>query len=113
MSKITTHVLDTSLGLPAQGVNILLEFLEDGSWKEVGRGATNSDGRLPTLLPEGHTLQAGIYRLSFNTEDYMKATDRKGFYPYVPIVFEITKPEQHHHVPLLLNPFGYSTYRGS
>lgn len=110
MSKITTHVLDTSIGRPAQGVAVELAQLVDGNWKEIGRGETNADGRISDLT-EGVKLAASVYRLTFNVAGYL--ADRASFYPYIPIVFEIKNPEQHHHVPLLLNPFGYSTYRGS
>jgi 5-hydroxyisourate hydrolase len=110
MSKITTHVLDTSKGKPAQGIGVILEQLVDGNWKEIAKGITNSDGRIPDLTDQVK-LEAALYRLSFNVEGYF--AQRESFYPYVPIVFEITQPEQHYHVPLLLSPFGYSTYRGS
>lgn len=110
MSKITTHVLDTSEGRPAAGVTVVLEQMIEGQWKEIGQGVTDSDGRVSNLT-DGIKLQAAAYRLSFNIKGYM--AERATFYPYIPIVFEIAQPGEHHHVPLLLNPFGYSTYRGS
>jgi len=113
MSQITTHVLDTSSGKPAAGIAIVLEALSgDGHWKALGVGITNVDGRLPGLLPAHKKLPPGIYRLLFATGDYYKSQGIEGFYPAVTIEFE-TRDETHYHVPLLLNPYGYSTYRGS
>lgn len=112
--SITTHVLDTSRGRPATGVPIALAFRgESGSYTEIGRGETDADGRLRTLVPEGHTLVAGDYRIVFDTAAYFAKLGVEGFYPEVPIVFTIRRPEEHFHVPLLINPYGYSTYRGS
>ncbi len=113
MSQITTHILDTTLGKPAQGVSIVLEQLTGAKeWRELGSGKTNSDGRLPNLLSADIKLEPGIYHLIFDTASYFKTQAVKGFYPEVTITFEITDAS-HYHVPLLLNPFGYSTYRGS
>lgn len=112
-SPITTHVLDTSLGKPASGVAAILERLEAGVWCVLGKGVTDADGRITDLLPPEHTLQSGTYRLTFATSEYFRACGVTGFYPSVPIVFEIHDLSQHYHVPLLVNPFGYSTYRGS
>lgn len=113
MSQITTHILDTTLGKPAQGVSIVLEqFTLSGSWKQLGAGKTNADGRLPNLLEPGIIVEPGIYHLIFDTASYFRALGVKGFYPEVTIAFEITDAS-HYHVPLLLNPYGYSTYRGS
>lgn len=111
MSPLTTHVLDTARGAPAVGVPIVLEKDDGGTWTECGRGVTNDDGRLPGLLPEGG-LEKATYRLTFDIAAYEK-DGAKGFYPYAQIVFRVEHPDQHHHVPLLLSPFGYSTYRGS
>lgn len=113
MSQITTHILDTSKGKPAQGVSIILEKPNnDTSWTMIGSGLTNADGRLPGLLSNDTILEPGIYRLVFDTASYFKAQGEKAFYPSVTIVFETTDAS-HYHVPLLLNPYGYSTYRGS
>ena len=113
MSQITTHILDTTLGLPAQNVPITL-FSQDGdSWKEVNAGVTNADGRLPDLLADDKKLAAGVYRMHFATGVYFKANNEAGFYPYVDIVFEIDASGTHYHIPLLLTAYGYSTYRGS
>lgn len=118
-SPITTHVLDQARGAPAVGVAITLERRgADGTFALVGEGATNSDGRLPGLLPAGAPLQAGVYRITFQAGEYeARASGGRsaGFYPEAAIVFEVRPDQtaQHFHVPLLLSPYGYSTYRGS
>ena len=114
MSLITTHVLDTSRGQPANGVTVRLELEgEDQSWQLIAIGITNQDGRIGDLLPTDALLSIGIYRLTFDTRDYFQQHKVQSFYPYIPIVFAIQQTDQHYHVPLLLNPFGYTTYRGS
>lgn len=114
MSAITTHVLDTSRGRPAAGVPVLLESRAgSGDWHAVGRGETDADGRLRTLYPEDTPLAPGLYRLKFDTGRYFESQDVATLYPQVVIVFEATPGEAHYHVPLLLAPFGYTTYRGT
>lgn len=114
MSNITTHVLDTSRGRPAAGVPVVLSVRGDGgTWREIGRGVTDDDGRLRTLLPAGASIARGVHRITFDTGAYFAERGVESFYPEASIVFEVRAPEEHHHVPLLLNPFGYSTYRGS
>lgn len=111
---ITTHVLDTTRGAPAVGVKVVLEvYTSSKEWKELARGETNTDGRIMDLLPENNKLSPGTYRMTFLTAGYFRSVGVEGFYPYVPVVFELKEPIAHYHVPLLLNPFGYSTYRGS
>ncbi len=113
MSAITTHVLDTSLGKPAAGVAVTLEAHSGEGWKTLASGTTNADGRLRDLLPEDYKLAAGTYRLRFETAAYFRARGVEGFYPHIEITFAVKDATQHYHVPLLLSPFGYSTYRGS
>ena len=113
MSGITTHVLDTSRGCPAQGVPVRLEVQEGAAWRELGRGATDADGRLRTLLPAGAPIAAGTYRITFDTAAYFKVCGVEGFYPEVTIPFIVKDAAAHYHVPLLISPYGYSTYRGS
>ena len=113
MSGITTHVLDTARGRPAAGVPVVLEVESGNDWKALGRGATDADGRIGQLLPGGATLAAGTYRLTFDTQAYFASQGIEGFYPQVSVVFIVRDPAQHYHVPLLLSPYGYSTYRGS
>jgi len=112
MSPLTTHVLDVSLGKPARGVAVILEGRDGDGFRELARSATNADGRVTDLLEPG-ALSAGIFRLRFATGSYFAHDGRTCFFPEVVIVFEVTQPGEHHHVPLLLSPFGYSTYRGS
>lgn len=111
--SISTHVLDTARGKPASGIAIRLEHLEGAGAALIGRGQTDPDGRLRDLVPEGAVISAGTHRLTFDTGAYFAATSTEAFYPEVSVVFEIRDPRQHYHVPLLLSPYGYSTYRGS
>lgn len=113
MSAITTHVLDTSLGKPAVGVPVRLEIQDrDKTWELRGHGVTDADGRLKDLL-RGVALSVGTYRLTFDTYTYFSERKVEHFYPEVIIVFVVTNAASHHHVPLLLSPFGFSSYRGS
>jgi 5-hydroxyisourate hydrolase len=112
MSQITTHVLDTSRGRPAVGFQVGLQVKSGDIWKTLGTGLTDANGRCNGLLA-GNTLQAGTYRLFFNAGDYYRELHVDTFYSEISIVFEVAHPETHYHVPLLINPFGYSTYRGS
>lgn len=112
-SPLTTHVLDLRLGKPAVGVAVRLERLEaNGIWRSVADGVTNDDGRVSELLPPG-SLTGGVHRLTFQTGPYFSAQQVECFYPQVVVEFVVADPTRHHHVPLLLSPFGYSTYRGS
>jgi 5-hydroxyisourate hydrolase len=113
MSDLTTHVLDISIGRPAAGVPVILEIEKSGGgWKELSRGATDGDGRLRHLLAPG-TLVDGTYRLTFETQQYFHGRKIEGLYPQVSIVFHVRDAKQNYHIPLLLSPYGYSTYRGS
>lgn len=111
-SPITTHVLDVAIGRPARGVAVRLAISEGSSFRELARGETDADGRVTTLLAPG-SLTAGTYRITFELASYFAASDRPSFYPHVDIVFTVAATDEHYHVPLLLSPFGYSTYRGS
>lgn len=114
MSRITTHVLDIARGRPAAGVAVTLEAQTgEGGWRVVGRGVTDADGRLKDLMGAGDALAEGVYRLTFETESYFAAQKVETFYPSAVVVFRVRDAAQHHHVPLLVSPFGYSTYRGS
>ena len=114
MSAITTHVLDTARGRPAEGVPVVLEIkTSEGGWQTLGRGKTDADGRLRDLLSHEQELSAGVYRLTFDTVAYFDSLGLVGFYPEAVITFSVADASQHYHVPLLLSPFGYSTYRGS
>lgn len=114
MSPITTHILDTAAGRPAEGVVVVLERQsDDAAWTELGRGSTNVDGRLTSLLADKAVLTAGVYRLRFLTEPYFTSRRVRSFYPEIEVQFHVDDPAAHYHVPLLLSPFGYATYRGS
>tara|TARA_B100000497_G_C7615794_1_gene369836 strand:- start:451 stop:792 length:342 start_codon:yes stop_codon:yes gene_type:complete len=113
MSQITTHILDTMTGKPAEGITIMLEELdENNNWSELASGITNTDGRISDLLKDNQVLEEGVHRMLFQTKAYFENQNLKSFYPEIPIIFEITD-ESHYHIPLLLSPYGYSTYRGS
>ena len=112
MSQITTHVLDTAIGKPAEGIVITLYRPEGQSWIEIAKGTTDADGRVGDLLENGRALEPGVYRLVFKTKEYFEQRSIRAFYPEVTIDFT-TFDREHYHVPLLLNPFAYSTYRGS
>lgn len=111
MSRITSHVLDTSKGKPAEGIRAMLYRGGNDEWADLTWGITNTDGRINLLLTD-EPLASGIYKIRFETKDYFDKNQIETFYPYVEIIFEIDSAE-HYHIPLLLNPFGYTTYRGS
>jgi 5-hydroxyisourate hydrolase len=113
MSGITTHVLDTARGRPAAGVPVTLEARVESGWALVGRGTTDADGRLRDLAPAGFVPAEGEYRLTFDAGAYLSAAGVQGFYTEVVVAFVVRDPASHYHVPLLLSPYGYSTYRGS
>ena len=114
MSKISTHVLDQTAGIPARGVAVRLERITaDGVVTAVAKATTDDDGRVGTLVPEGMKVSSGTYRLTFETAAYWHARGLPSFFPVVTIEFEIADTKTRHHVPLLMSPFGYSTYRGS
>ena len=106
---ISTHILDTSLGNPAHGVTVRLEIYEGNDWKRLHEEKTNSDGRI--AFPVAH--QAGTYKLVFLVEDYFAKNNVTPFFLRAPVIFKITDTGRKYHIPLLLNPYGYSTYRGS
>lgn len=110
MSGISTHVLDTSLGRPAAGITVAAEMQTDSGWQQVGTGTTDADGRVAALVS---SLNAANYRLIFRTAAYFRTHGKETFYPEITVVFTVQNPQQRYHVPLLLSPFGYSTYRGS
>ncbi len=111
--SITSHVLDTALGRPAVSMGVRLDALQDsGAWTTLGSSETNADGRVAFLGPS-IALARGTYRLTFATGAHFAASARPVFYPLVEVVFHVEVPTEHHHIPLLLSPFGYTTYRGS
>jgi len=113
-SPLTTHVLDTAAGRPAAGIAIQLAQLDDAEqWQPLAEGTTDADGRSAELMAGQSTLAPGTYRLTFQLAAYFQARQVDSFYTAIPVVFTIRSPQQHVHVPLLVSPFGYSTYRGS
>lgn len=113
MSGISTHVLDISHGRPGSGVDVTLEFRTATGWEVKGRDTTDDDGRISRLLSEEEELVKGTYRVTFDTGSYYRLKGQECFYPQVVIVFEVTRADEHYHIPLLLNAFGYTTYRGN
>lgn len=114
MNVISTHVLDIARGKPASGIPVRLEREEAaGKWQPVGSSQTNEDGRCVELLPQSAALSAGTYRLIFDTAKYFASQNIKTLYPFVEIAFSVRDGESHFHIPLLLSPNGYTTYRGS
>jgi 5-hydroxyisourate hydrolase len=111
MSTLSTHVLDAASGQPAAGVRVALDRRDGDAWRPLGEGVTDDDGRVRDLAADG--LGAGVHRLVFATGEYFAATGQTGFYPEVSVVFEVTGTGRHYHVPLLLSPYAFSTYRGS
>ncbi|SLM46504.1 5-hydroxyisourate hydrolase [Nitrospira japonica] len=114
MSAISTHVLNLVTGLPARNVSVVLE--SQGSlrtWRKIGDGRTDADGRIEDLVPPGVRIQTGSYRLTFDVASYFRSQNGASFYPEIAIAFGIQDPAQSHHIPLLIGPFGYTTYRGS
>ena len=112
VSQMTTHVLDTAVGLPGKNISIRLQAKRNNVWQTIAQGITNADGRIPDLLPQEKSLKPDTYKMVFDTGSYYATQNLKTFYPEVEILFN-TFDETHYHVPLLVNPFGYSTYRGS
>ena len=112
MSPLTTHVLDTARGLPAAGVIVTLCISTSEGWRTVGSGTTDADGRVRDMLPKGG-LEVAVYRINFNIDAYNQTLGIRGFYPYAEVVFRVERLDRHYHIPLLLSPFGYSTYLGS
>ena len=111
-SPLTSHVLDTATGRPAAGLDLVVDRLHDGQWERLCTGKTNTDGRAPGLLTQDE-FAAGTYRVTFATGPWLAAQNQPVFYPEAAIVFVVDSPTEHYHIPLLLSPFGYSTYRGS
>jgi 5-hydroxyisourate hydrolase len=114
MTRISTHVLDTARGVPAEDMSVHLErHLDSGEWRVIASARTDPNGRCEQLIPEGEIISPGIYRLAFDTAGYHTRHDEHGLYPIVLVTFSVRAGETHFHIPLLLSPHGYTTYRGS
>jgi 5-hydroxyisourate hydrolase len=110
---VSTHVLDTSRGRPAAGIAVTLERRVGDGWLPAGTGETDADGRVKALLADGAPAVPGTWRLSFDVRPYFARHGVEAFYPVVEITFTLAAAQEHHHVPLLLSPFGFTTYRGT
>ena len=112
-NPLSVHVLNLENGLPSPGVNVTLEKHVGQNWQPLAQGVTNEQGRIGELFPEKQAMEAGQYRVVFKTGDYFKKAGRDTFFPEIPVIFEVKNADQHYHIPLLLSPYGFSTYRGS
>jgi 5-hydroxyisourate hydrolase len=114
MTRISTHVLDTALGVPARDMSVHLERrVDSGEWRVLASARTDQNGRCEQLIPEGETVPPGVYRLAFDAAGYHARHEQHGLYPTVLVTFSVRSGETHFHLPLLLSPHGYTTYRGS
>ena len=112
-NPLSVHVLNLQDGLPSSEVKVSLEEQKNGKWVQLSQATTNEQGRIPALYPEGKKLEKGIYKVTFKTGDWFTAHKQKTFFPEVPVIFEVDGSVEHYHIPLLLSPYGYSTYRGN
>ena len=112
-NPLSVHVLNLENGLPSPGVNVTLEKHVGQNWQPLAQGVTNEQGRIGELFPEKQAMEAGQYRVVFKTGEYFKKAGRDSFFPEIPVIFEVKNADQHYHIPLLLSPYGFSTYRGS
>ena len=112
-NPLSVHVLNLENGLPSPGVHVTLEQQVGQNWQMLSQGVTNDQGRIGELFPAQLTLKAGEYRVVFKTGEYFKKAGRDTFFPEIPVIFEVKNADQHYHIPLLLSPYGFSTYRGS
>jgi len=112
-NPLSVHVLNTQDGLPGPNIEVTLDYLDDGVWVALNTAKTNEQGRITALYPSGEALKKGVYKVTFKTGDWLHKQNVATFFPEIPVVFEIDGKLEHYHIPLLLSPFGYSTYRGS
>ncbi|MBY0412459.1 MAG: hydroxyisourate hydrolase [Burkholderiaceae bacterium] len=112
-NPLSVHVLNLQDGLPSTGVKVLLEKQSGKDWTPLSTGITNEQGRIPALYPEGQTLEKGNYRVTFKTGDWFTAHKTASFFPEVPVIFAVDGTVPHYHIPLLVSPYGFSTYRGN
>ncbi|WP_312723865.1 hydroxyisourate hydrolase [Stutzerimonas kunmingensis] len=112
-NSLSVHVLNLQDGLPSPDVRVTLEQRQGDAWKSLNSGETNAQGRITELYPEGKALEKGTYRVTFKTGDWFAAHKASSFFPEVPVIFEADGSVEHYHIPLLLSPYGFSTYRGN
>lgn len=112
-NPLSVHVLNLQDGLPSTGVKVLLEKQSGKDWTPLSTGTTNEQGRIPALYPEGQTLEKGNYRVTFKTGEWFTEHKTASFFPEVPVIFAVDGTVPHYHIPLLVSPYGFSTYRGN
>lgn len=112
-NPLSVHVLNLENGLPSPGVEVTLEKHQGADWQLLAQGTTNEQGRITELFPSQQPFEAGEYRVVFKTGAYFKQAGRETFFPQIPVIFQVKQTDQHYHIPLLLSPYGFSTYRGS
>lgn len=112
-NPLSVHVLNLQTGSPTSGIEVELDQKQNNNWVKLATGKTDSNGRISALFPEDKKASAGSYRVVFKTGDYYKMSNQKTFFPEIPVEFNMENNGEHYHIPLLLSPFGYSTYRGN
>lgn len=112
-NPLSVHVLNLETGVPSSGVEVTLEQHVGPNWQMLAQGTTNEQGRIGELFPAGRTFEQGEYRVVFKTGDYYQRVGHETFFPEIPVIFKVRNTDQHYHIPLLLSPYGFSTYRGS
>jgi len=112
-NPLSVHVLNLVSGVPSPGIEVTLERHQGDTWQPLAQGTTNEQGRIAELFPAGSPLTQGQYRVVFKTGDYYKRLQQDTFFPEIPVIFDVRQTGQHYHIPLLLSPYGFSTYRGS
>ncbi|WP_130802111.1 hydroxyisourate hydrolase [Acinetobacter ihumii] len=112
-NPLSVHVLNLQTGLPSEKVSVVLEENKNGQWVKLNEKMTNENGRITALYSENKKLEQGIYRVTFKTGDWFKQHNQSSFFPEVPVIFNVDGAVKHYHIPLLLSPYGYSTYRGN
>lgn len=112
-NPLSVHVLNLQDGLPSPGVNVKLEKKIDNNWVQINEGVTNAQGRIPALYPSDSVMEAGSYRVTFQTEKWFNEHNTTTFFPEIPVIFKVDGSVPHYHIPLLLSPYGFSTYRGN
>ena len=112
-NPLSVHVLNLQDGLPSAGVNVRLEKKVDNNWVQISEGITNSQGRIPALYPSESIMEKGSYRVTFQTEEWFNKQKTSTFFPEIPVIFKADGSVPHYHIPLLLSPYGFSSYRGN
>ncbi|OAL76659.1 5-hydroxyisourate hydrolase [Acinetobacter sp. SFB] len=112
-NPLSVHVLNLENGLPSSNVQVTLEEQRNGKWVQISEAKTNQQGRITELFPENKPFKTAIYKVTFKTGDWFKQNNQKSFFPEVPVIFQADGSVKHYHIPLLLSPYGYSTYRGN